>query len=130
MEHARDIHKLVVLDRIPREELEQNDRDRPKTRGECENGARPCPWLACRFHLAIDVTWAGSVKYTWGHTDLDLMPETCVLDVADKGGATEQRVGNILGIERQRVQQIEASAFRHLVVHSESIGGSIEGQNE
>jgi hypothetical protein len=32
--------------------------ERPKTRGECLNEARPCPWIACRHHLLIEVAIA------------------------------------------------------------------------
>lgn len=31
---------------------------RPRTRGECLQEARPCPWVACRHHLLLEVTQA------------------------------------------------------------------------
>ncbi len=34
---------------------------RPKTRGECASGPRPCPWVSCRHHLYLDVDKNGSV---------------------------------------------------------------------
>ena len=29
---------------------------RPQTRGECAGGARPCPWVSCRYHLLIEAS--------------------------------------------------------------------------
>ena len=31
------------------------DVERPKTRGECENGQRPCPFVSCKWHLYLNV---------------------------------------------------------------------------
>lgn len=45
---------------------------RPRARGECERGERPCPWATCRHHLG---SWTLD-------SDAD---ETCSLDVADRG---------------------------------------------
>jgi hypothetical protein len=28
---------------------------RPRNRSECKDGPRPCPWVSCRYHLALDV---------------------------------------------------------------------------
>jgi len=28
---------------------------RPKTRADCIDGPRPCPWLGCRYHLGVEV---------------------------------------------------------------------------
>lgn len=28
---------------------------RPRTRGDCIGGMRPCPWISCKWHLSIDV---------------------------------------------------------------------------
>jgi DNA-directed RNA polymerase sigma subunit (sigma70/sigma32) len=46
--------------------------------------------------------------------------ESCVLDVADRGGATLDQVGQILGITRERIRQIEAKALRRLTKMSGS----------
>ncbi len=39
--------------------------------------------------------------------ELKRMPETCCLDVADRGAARLDEVGVVLGITRERVRQIE-----------------------
>lgn len=82
---------------------------RPTTRGECKAGARPCPWLLCKYHLLIEVTPSGALQLNAPRVTpgrpvalpssapsavvdvwiddalelLDLMPHTCALDVAD-----------------------------------------------
>lgn len=46
---------------------------RPQVRGDCENGPRPCPWVSCEYHLAIELgavvrkdgrTWQ-QIKFAW-----------------------------------------------------------------
>lgn len=86
------------------DELEQ----RPRTRGECRFGERPCPWVSCRHHLAIDVNpYTGSITVNFPAIGpLDLR-ETCSLDVADRGGLTLEEVGELLNLTRERIRQVE-----------------------
>lgn len=86
------------------------DTFRPKTRGECVNGPRPCPWVGCRYHLGIRITSNGKVKECWpGVLDGDLSQVTtsCALDVAEEGDHTYEKTGELMNLTRQRVQQIE-----------------------
>lgn len=53
---------------------------RPKTRGECVDGPRPCPWYGCRHHLGND-EHNGSVRVR----EIEDGEESCSLDVADRG---------------------------------------------
>lgn len=90
---------------------------RPKTRAECAGGPRPCPWVSCRHHLAIDVQETqdgrGSIALAFGHLDLEAMPETCSLDVADRGEHILDDVGRALGgVTRERIRQIEQDALK------------------
>jgi len=39
------------------------------------------------------------------------MPETCALDVADRGGITLGALGEILGTSKERVRQIQTEAL-------------------
>ncbi len=71
---------------------------RPKLRSECKDGPRPCPWVSCRFHLAIDVNESGSLKMNFPGADLRKIPETCALDVADRGPATMERLAEIMNM--------------------------------
>lgn len=75
---------------------------RPRTRGDCVDGPRPCPWTDCRYHLAEP------------RRRLAGMVETCALDVAEKGGLTLDEVGALLGVTRERARQIEAQAREKL----------------
>ena len=87
---------------------------RPRTRGECVDGVRPCPWLACRHHLAIDVAF-GRVHVNHPLDDLEDLAHTCALDVVeDCGPLTLAEVGEVIGVTRERVRQLEARALRRL----------------
>lgn len=85
---------------------------RPKTWGECQaRRERPCPYLTCCHHMAYAMNAAFWKQDDETVADQALgLPETCVLDVADGGGATLERIGKILGITRERVRQISGEA--------------------
>ena len=96
---------------------------RPRTRGEClEGGAnaeRPCPFASCGYHLALDVDPdTGNIKVARPGVEIDQLLETCALDVADRGGATLEDVGEYLNVVRERVRQIEVAAMRRLRRHA------------
>lgn len=90
---------------------------RPQMRSQCVNGPRPCPWVSCQHHLMLDVTDVGNLKINF--EALEDMPETCALDVAGKGGLILEQVGEIMGITRERVRQIEEIALASM--------GAVEG---
>lgn len=96
---------------------EELERERPKTRGDCKDGARPCPYLSCRFHLLLDVTPSGSIALPL--VDLDDVADTCALDVADRGGMTLEAVGSLLGVTRERVRQIEVKVLAEIGIKLE-----------
>jgi hypothetical protein len=75
--------------------------------------ARPCAFLACRFHLGLDVTPAGTIRLLYD--DIEDMPETCALDVADRGPQSLETIGVLLGVSRERVRQLEEIIRRRLV---------------
>lgn len=87
------------------------DVKRPRTRGECVEGPRPCPWVSCRYHLAIDLTRAGKVRVD---TRGQKMPHTCALDVAAEGEHTIAEVGAVIGMTRMGATRIEKAALRKL----------------
>lgn len=82
---------------------------RPVTRGDCASVPRPCPWTECRYNLVH--TRERRAKNS--RTPLD-DSMTCVLDVADDGGANLDTVGRALGVTRERARQIEEVALRKL----------------
>lgn len=85
--------------------------ERPRTRADCEvgeNAQRPCPWVGCRHHVALEVMGGGGLRIVdkWD----DGRP-TCSLDIANAGGVTLDEVGNALAITRERARQIEVRAL-------------------
>ncbi|HNN53559.1 MAG TPA: sigma factor-like helix-turn-helix DNA-binding protein [Pseudomonadota bacterium] len=88
---------------------------RPKTRAECLDGPRPCPWVSCKHHLFLDVNpETGSIKLNFPDKELTEMRETCALDVADRGGITLEEVGAILNLTRERIRQVEVRGLLKL----------------
>ena len=93
------------------------DARRPKTRGDCVDGHRPCPFVSCRFNLFVDVNpRTGSVKMNFPDKELDEVGDTCSLDVADRGGITLEEVGAIMNLTRERVRQLETRGLVRLRV--------------
>lgn len=87
------------------------EHDRPRTRGDCQDGPRPCPWVGCREHLYLQVSEdTGHIKAQAGEPWE--MAETCALDVADRGGLTLEAVAEIMGVTRERVRQLEARGLK------------------
>lgn len=85
---------------------------RPRTRGECIDGPRPCPWVSCRHHLYLDVGKnAGRLKFNFPDLEPGELAESCALDVADRGGETLERVAERMNLTRERVRQIESRAL-------------------
>lgn len=88
---------------------------RPITRGDCANVPRPCPFVSCQNHLYLDVNEeSGSLRFNHPDKEPWELAETCALDVADAGGATLEAVGDISGLTRERIRQIEVSAIEKL----------------
>lgn len=88
---------------------------RPPTRAVCRTGPRPCPYVSCRHHLFVDVSEYGALKLNFPDRDVDELPATCALDVAERGGLSLEEVGALLNVTRERARQIEASALRKIL---------------
>lgn len=94
--------------------------DRPRTRGDCAGGERPCPWASCRHHLLVEVSpETGHLKLQ--DRELEDMPETCALDVADRGGLNQPDTAALLGVSRQRVYQVEKRGIRLLALRANQL---------
>lgn len=92
------------------------DTERPKVRGDCEGGDRPCPFVGCRHHTFLDVSRDGSLKFNHGDREPEDVPAevSCSLDVADRGGVTLEQVGGVLNVTRERMRQLEEKAIDSL----------------
>lgn len=100
-EHAEPIDAELQLDL---------DR-RPRTRGDCSGGARPCPWVTCRHHLYLDINpETGSIKINFPDVEPEDMIESCSLDTADRGPSQLESVGVRMNLTRERTSQIEMRA--------------------
>lgn len=89
--------------------------DRPKMRSDCMDMDRPCPFVSCSHHLYLDVNpLTGAIKINFPHLEVWEMPETCSLDVADRGGITLEEVGAILNLTRERIRQVEVRGLDNI----------------
>jgi hypothetical protein len=108
--------RTIAADRLSRAERAAlvpypEDVERPRTRGECAGGPRPCPFVSCSHHLYLDVTYAGGIKFNFPGIELEELADTCSLDLADQGGLTLEQVGEATNLTRERVRQIEMGAL-------------------
>jgi hypothetical protein len=85
--------------------------ERPRTRADCEGAQRPCPFVSCAHHLYLDVSGrTGAIKLNMPDLEPWELRESCTLDVADRGGATLEDVGEVINLTRERVRQYEVKA--------------------
>lgn len=96
---------------------------RPTTRSDCRpgglNASRPCPYVSCKAHLALDVSAHGSsasIKLNFPDVEVWDMAETCLWDVVDRGGASLHEVAALMNVSEERVRQIEVSALREIAL--------------
>ncbi len=114
--------KTISVKRMTKRELEigralypEEDYWRPKTRADCVDGPRPCPYVSCKHHLFIDVsTKTGAIKLNFPDLEVWEMGESCALDVADRAGTTLEDVGEIMNLTRERIRQVEVRALAKL----------------
>lgn len=93
--------------------------ERPQTRGDCLpggcNAARPCPFVSCAHHLYLDFIppkagdGSPALRLSFPQREVWELPETCALDVADRGGVTLEEVGDLNNVTRERVRQLETA---------------------
>jgi hypothetical protein len=89
--------------------------DRPQLRSECNEGPRPCPHVACRHHLYLDVNpTTGTIKLNFPELEVWELADTCALDVAERGSTSLDDVSVLLNVTRERVRQIETQAMAKL----------------
>jgi len=101
--------------------LEQHDveTERPKKRSECPQ-YRPCPFVSCQYHLYLDITKSGRIKFNFGELDPWELQSSCALDAVEENGSmTLKDTGNHMGLTRERIRQLQKRAVEFRVVSSE-----------
>lgn len=122
--------RTISIKRLSKREIERgrlenppSEHARPRTRAEClqgEHAARPCPFVSCKHHLYLDVSpRSGAYRLNFPHLEVWELPETCALDVADRGGITLEEVGVITNLTRERVRQVETKSLAKIKALSE-----------
>ena len=114
--------RTISVKRMTKRELEigrllypESDYEKPRSREECLDGPRPCPFVSCKHHLYIDVSpRTGAIKLNFPDLEVWDMGESCALDVADRGGTTLEDVGAIMNLTRERIRQVEVKALAKL----------------
>ena len=85
--------------------------DRPKTRNDCRDGCRPCPFVGCFWNMYLTVTGAGSIRFRFPLLEpWEVPPEkSCLFDIieANPDGVSQYRIEEYFGATRQRAQQVE-----------------------
>ena len=89
---------------------------RPKTRADCIDGPRPCPYVGCRYHLLLDVSKSGGLHIV--QPDPLQFGETCALDMAARNRhAVCREISDVMGVTMERVRQLEQSAMRKVLAY-------------
>lgn len=92
--------------------------ERPQRRYDCKGGARPCPWVGCKYNLVTDIKPSGvlmiyhstmrgqAYEPDWDKIERENIP-TCALDVIDEfpTGCTLDTCAKIQGRTRQAIEQ-------------------------
>jgi hypothetical protein len=117
--------RTISIKRLSKRELERGRQlypetgyPRPVTRADCTQGEfadRPCPFVSCKYHLYLDVSErTGAIKLNFPDLEVWELPESCALDIADRGGITLEEVGAIMNLTRERIRQLETKGLAKL----------------
>jgi hypothetical protein len=120
--------RTISIKRITRRELDicrllypEGNYWKPRTRAECVDAPRPCPFISCKHHLFVDVSArTGSIKINFPDLEIWEMNESCALDVADRGGTTLEDVGAIMNLTGEGIRQVEVKALTKVKALAES----------
>ncbi len=120
---VRGMSEVQLIDAGLHDLRDEDGKERalPATRGECPV-VRPCPYLTCKYNMGVHLesdgkrmrmhrVWRGIFSNT---TESMRVGHTCALDAAEAGGMTLEEVGQIMGVTRERIRQIELVALKKL----------------
>jgi len=107
----------------------------PRSRDECINGPRPCPFVRCEHHTYLHVSRSGTIWIGRPEVLPWEMEDSCMLDLFDQmiegeqderardlNGYTLKRVGRAIGVTRERTRQLELEALRKLRAYFDEAG--------
>lgn len=112
--------KRLTRGELAREAITEGQRDelvqaRPRTRGDCRDAPRPCPFVSCSHHLYLEINEeTGSIKLNFPDLDPMDLVESCSLDIAERGGHTLEEIGQLTNLTRERVRQVEVRGLLQL----------------
>lgn len=118
--------KTISIKRLSKRELERGrllypkeEFEHPVTRADCleggSNAQRPCPFVSCKHHLYLDVNErSGSIKVNFPEIEVWDLPNSCALDIADRGEKTLEEVAEIVNLTRERIRQLETRGLEKL----------------
>lgn len=95
---------------------------RPKTRGDCEKVPRPCPYVGCRHHLALDADGEAIRMDRPDEEIWDRVAPSCSLDLAEEGGLTHDQIAAAMSVTRQRAHQLEIQARANYRIAARRMG--------
>jgi hypothetical protein len=115
------LRREVAASRSPGDETLLRDQPRPRSRGECRDDERPCPWVACRHHLYLEANpETGAIKVNFPDLEPWELIDTCALDVAERGALTLEEIAARLNLTRERTRQLEVHGLFRIKMASPS----------
>ena len=95
-------------------EADRIQAERPRTRADCKDGIRPCPWVSCRHHLYLTVDeQTGAITENFPNKEVWELENSCALDIADAelDGMSLEDIGQTHDLTRERTRQIELTGL-------------------
>lgn len=97
---------------------------RPRTREECRNAPRPCPYVSCEYHRYLSVKGNGVIVLNCPSVLPWELQDSCLLDLIEaRGELTLREVGELYNVSKERVRQLEEDALARLRERQRRIGG-------
>lgn len=105
--------------------------ERPRKRGDCVDGPRPCPWFDCAHHLWAVTDSHGRPSTKKQGKRFAIVPfttETCALDIAERQAGRPRElsfaiIGEVLGVSDDMASRI----FRRAVRKLRRVGVMVDG---
>lgn len=94
--------------------LRTDRREPPRSRSQCTEGPRPCPFVSCRYNLYLDVRSDGVLRFNFPDREPQELVASCALDLAADGPRTLDQIAGLMGMSKERARQIEVAALAKL----------------